>query len=62
MVALLAPDRPAVDTVYTSALAHGGTCEGAPALRVHYHPDYYGAYLRDPEGNKIRVCCHDPAL
>jgi catechol 2,3-dioxygenase-like lactoylglutathione lyase family enzyme len=60
MVALLAPDRRSVDNAYTSALANTGSCEGPPSLRTHYHPDYYGAYFRDPEGNKICVCCHDP--
>jgi catechol 2,3-dioxygenase-like lactoylglutathione lyase family enzyme len=60
MIALLAPDRAAVDRVHAQALAHGGACEGVPGLRPHYHPDYYGAYFRDPEGNKLCVCCHDP--
>ncbi|WP_028227922.1 VOC family protein [Paraburkholderia ferrariae] len=60
MVALLAPDRRSVDNAYARALANAGTCEGPPGLRPHYHPDYYGAYFRDPEGNKICVCCHDP--
>jgi catechol 2,3-dioxygenase-like lactoylglutathione lyase family enzyme len=61
MVALLAPDRRSVDSTYASALAREGSCEGPPGLRTEYHPDYYGAYFRDPEGNKICVCCHDPA-
>lgn len=60
MVALLAPDRHSVGNTYASALANGGSCEGAPGLRTEYHPDYYGTYFRDPEGNKICVCCHDP--
>jgi len=60
MVALLAPSRDAVEKCYTAAIAHGGRCEGPPGLRPHYHPDYYGAYFRDPDGNKICVCCHDP--
>nr|WKF60224.1 hypothetical protein HUO10_004745 [Paraburkholderia busanensis] len=60
MIAFLAPDRQAVDLAYTRALAHGGSCEGAPGLRVHYHPNYYGAYFRDPDGNKLCVCHHDP--
>jgi catechol 2,3-dioxygenase-like lactoylglutathione lyase family enzyme len=60
MVALLAPSRNAVDQAYAVALAHGGQCAGAPGLRPHYHPDYYGAYFRDPDGNKLGVCCHDP--
>lgn len=46
------------------ALAQGGTCEGPPGLRPHYHPDYHpnyhGAYVRDPDGNKLCVCCHTP--
>ena len=58
MVALLAHDRASVDRVYAAALANGGTCEGAPGLRPEYHPDYYGAYFRDLDGNKIGVCCH----
>lgn len=61
MVALLAPSRAAVDAAHAAALAHGGRCDGAPGLRPHYHADYYGAYLRDPDGNKLCVCCHAPA-
>ena len=61
MVALLAPSRTAVDAAHAAALAHGGRCDGAPGLRPHYHADYYGAYLRDPDGNKLCVCCHAPA-
>jgi catechol 2,3-dioxygenase-like lactoylglutathione lyase family enzyme len=60
MVALLAPDRAAVDRCHATALALGGRCEGPPGLRPHYHPNYYGAYFRDPDGNKLCVCCHDP--
>ncbi len=59
MVALLAPSRRAVDRAHEKALFMGATCEGAPGLRPHYHPDYYGAYFRDVDGNKICVCCHD---
>ena len=61
MVALLAPSRVAVDRVHGLALSLGATCEGAPGLRPHYHADYYGAYFRDADGNKICVCCHGPA-
>lgn len=61
MVAFLATDRASVDRVYDVALAHGATSEGAPGQRPHYHADYYGAYFRDLEGNKIGICCHDPA-
>ncbi|CAB3799348.1 VOC family protein [Paraburkholderia fynbosensis] len=60
MIALLAADRPTVDRAHAAALAHGGACEGPPGLRPHYHANYYGAYFRDPDGNKLCVCCHDP--
>lgn len=58
MVALLAPDRATVDRCHALALTHGGVCEGPPGLRPHYHANYYGAYFRDPDGNKLCVCCH----
>jgi catechol 2,3-dioxygenase-like lactoylglutathione lyase family enzyme len=60
MIALLAPGRDAVDRAHAVALANGGSCDGPPGLRTRYHPHYYGAYFRDPDGNKICVCCHDP--
>ena len=60
MVALLAPSRAAVDRCYAAALAEGGRCEGPPGLRPQYHANYYGAYFRDLDGNKLCVCCHDP--
>ena len=59
MVALLAPDRPTVDAVHALAMEAGGQDEGAPGLRPLYHPNYYGAYFRDPDGNKICIVCHD---
>lgn len=62
MVALLAPSREAVDRCHETALAQGAQSEGAPGLRPHYHPHYYGAYFRDLDGNKLCVCCHDPVL
>ncbi|MCU6433120.1 VOC family protein [Undibacterium sp. Jales W-56] len=61
MIALSASDRAAVERAYHVALVSGGICEGAPGLRPEYHADYYGAYFRDPDGNKICVCCHEPA-
>ena len=57
-VALLAPTRAAVDAFHAAALAHGGSDEGAPGLRPHYHAHYYGAYVRDPDGNKLQAVCH----
>ncbi len=59
MVALLAPSRAAVRAFHAAGLRLGGIDEGGPGLRPHYHPDYYGAYLRDPDGNKLCACCHD---
>ena len=61
MVALTATTRAQVDQAHALALAHGGTSEGAPGLRPEYHAHYYGAYVRDPDGNKLCVVCHAPA-
>ncbi len=60
MVAWLAESREQVDTAYAAALQNGGTSEGAPGLRPEYHAHYYGAYFRDPDGNKLCVACHAP--
>ena len=57
-VAFLAKRRATVDAFYAAALAHGGSDEGPPGLRPHYHPNYYGAYVRDPDGNKLQTVCH----
>lgn len=62
MVAFLADSRALVDEVYAVALANGGTSEGAPGMRPEYHEHYYGAYFRDPEGNKLCVACHSPPV
>lgn len=58
MTALLARDRATVNRCHALALQLGGTDEGGPGLRSHYHPDYWGAYFRDPDGNKLCVVCH----
>lgn len=58
MTALLAPSRAVVDLAHQLALSYGGSDDGAPGLRPQYHPHYYGAYFRDPDGNKLQVCCH----
>jgi catechol 2,3-dioxygenase-like lactoylglutathione lyase family enzyme len=58
MVAFGAASRAVVDDAYAVALAHGGTSEGAPGPRPEYHANYYGAYFRDPDGNKLCVACH----
>ncbi len=59
MVAFVAAAAEAVDTAYRGGMDAGGTCEGPPGLRPHYHAQYYGAYLRDPDGNKVHVVCHE---
>ena len=55
MVAFRAPSDAAVDAAHAAGLGAGGADEGAPGLRPHYAPDYYGAYLRDPDGNKVHL-------
>lgn len=60
MLALQASSRARVNQAYQAALANGGSCAGAPGLRPEYHPHYYGAYLRDPDGNKLCCVCHEP--
>ena len=59
MVAFLAATRALVDAAYGVALECGGQSEGAPGLRPKYHDCYYGAYFRDPDGNKLCVACHE---
>lgn len=61
MLAFLATTPAQVDAAYATGLAHGGVCEGPPGLRPDYHEHYYGAYFRDPDGNKLCVVCHEPA-
>jgi catechol 2,3-dioxygenase-like lactoylglutathione lyase family enzyme len=50
--------RAPIDAFYAAGLAAGGTDNGPPGLRLDYHPTYYAAYVRDPEGNNIEVVCH----
>lgn len=57
MVALRAPSWRAVRAFHAAALASGGTSEGEPGLRPQYNPDFYAAYVRDPDGNKLAAVC-----
>ena len=59
-VAFASPDRRTVDAFHKAALAAGGRDNGAPGIRAHYHPNYYGAFVFDPEGNNIEAVCHRP--
>jgi catechol 2,3-dioxygenase-like lactoylglutathione lyase family enzyme len=52
-VSFAAPSQAAVREAWEIGMAHGAVDEGRPGLRPHYSTDYYGAYLRDPEGNKL---------
>jgi catechol 2,3-dioxygenase-like lactoylglutathione lyase family enzyme len=51
--------RAAVDAFHAAALAAGGRDNGEPGLRPQYHPNYYGAYVLDPDGNNLEAVCHD---
>ena len=53
-----APSRAAVDEFHRAALAAGGRDNGAPGLRPQYHPNYYGAFVIDPDGNNVEAVCH----
>lgn len=57
MVAFSARSWQQVDAFHAAALANGGKCDGPPGLRVHYGPDFYAAYVRDPDGNKVAAVC-----
>jgi catechol 2,3-dioxygenase-like lactoylglutathione lyase family enzyme len=57
-IAFTARSRGEVDAFHKTALAAGGRDNGAPGLRPHYHANYYGAYVFDPDGNNIEAVCH----
>jgi catechol 2,3-dioxygenase-like lactoylglutathione lyase family enzyme len=57
MVAFRAQTWKEVDDFHAAALAHGGQSDGAPGLRLHYNPDFYAAYVRDPDDNKLAAVC-----
>jgi len=58
-VAFRAETRAQVDAFYAAALAAGGRDNGPPGPRPHYHKDYYGAFVLDPDGHNIEAVCHD---
>jgi catechol 2,3-dioxygenase-like lactoylglutathione lyase family enzyme len=58
-IAFRAPDHQAVDAFYQAAIAAGGKDNGKPGPRPHYHENYYGAFVSDPDGHNIEAVCHD---
>ena len=60
-VAILAKDRASVDAFHRAALQAGGKDNGVPGIRPHYHKDYYGAFVLDPDGHNIEAVCHTSA-
>lgn len=59
-IAFVGQDREAVDAFYAEALKAGGKDNGRPGLRPHYHRNYYGAFILDPDGHNIEAVCHLP--
>jgi len=59
-IAFAAGSRAEVDAFYRAALSAGGRDNGPPGVRAHYHPDYYGAFVLDPDGHNIEAVCHSP--
>jgi catechol 2,3-dioxygenase-like lactoylglutathione lyase family enzyme len=60
-VAFTAQDRATVDAFHAAGMAAGGRDNGGPGVRPHYHPNYYGAFVLDPDGHNIEAVCHTPA-
>jgi catechol 2,3-dioxygenase-like lactoylglutathione lyase family enzyme len=59
-LAFTAANRAEVRAFYAAAIAAGATDNGAPGLRPHYHPNYYGAFVLDPDGHNVEAVCHNP--
>jgi len=59
-IAYSSADRPTVNKFYETAMNAGGNDNGPPGLRPGYHPNYYGAFVLDPDGNNIEAVCHLP--
>ncbi len=60
-IAIVTKDRPTVDAFHRAALAADGRDNGPPGLRAHYHPNYCGAFVLDPDGHNIEAVCHASA-
>jgi catechol 2,3-dioxygenase-like lactoylglutathione lyase family enzyme len=59
-IAIAVKDRAMVDAFYQAALAAGARDNGAPGLRPQYHPNYYAAFVLDPDGHNVEAVCHTP--
>src|SRR5690242_19946146 len=59
-VAFRVANRAMVCAFYAAALSAGGICNGSPGICAHYHPNYYGAFVFDPDGHNIEAVCHEP--
>ena len=59
-IAFTAQDRATVDRFHDEAIAAGGRDNGQPGIRPHYHSNYYGAFVLDPDGHNIEAVCHSP--
>lgn len=60
-IAFSASSRADIDAFYGAALTAGGRDNGPPGIRSHYHPNYYAAFVLDPDGNNVEAVCHAPA-
>jgi len=58
-IAFRVSSRAIVDAFYKAAMAAGGADNGPPGVRPHYHPNYYGAFVLDPDGHNVEAVCHD---
>jgi catechol 2,3-dioxygenase-like lactoylglutathione lyase family enzyme len=59
-IAFVAESRADVDAFYAAAMAQGGRDNGPPGIRAHYHPNYYAAFVFDPDGSNVEAVCHKP--
>jgi catechol 2,3-dioxygenase-like lactoylglutathione lyase family enzyme len=59
-VSFVARSRAEVDAFYKAAMAAGGRDHGAPGPRPEYHPNYYGAFVLDPDGHNVEAVIHTP--
>jgi len=60
-IAFTAASRAEVNAFYAVAMSMGGRDNGAPGIRAHYHPNYYSAFVFDPDGHNVEAVCHVPA-